>query len=130
MADGRRKPASFAENRPAAPVPTSTAEHAAKALSGTGAGIVSTMLCSPLDVAKTRIQVQSSAQSSAKYSGIFQSLMTIYREEGVRGWCERAPPARDAARARATARARAQPTRAARALSTYQTNQTYQTHLT
>ena len=65
----------------------------AKALAGTGAGVAATALCSPLDVAKTRIQVQSSVEAQAKYSGILQALMTIYREEGVAGWYHGFTPA-------------------------------------
>ena len=57
-----------------------------KAIAGTGAGVVATALCSPLDVAKTRIQVQSTAAAQGRYSGVIQALLTIYREEGVRGW--------------------------------------------
>ena len=58
-----------------------------KALAGTGAGFCATVLCSPLDVAKTRIQVQT-AQSpgGGKYQGIWGALATILREEGIRGW--------------------------------------------
>ena len=65
----------------------------AKALAGTGAGVAATALCSPLDVAKTRIQVQSSVAAQAKYSGIMQALMTIYREEGFAGWYHGFTPA-------------------------------------
>ena len=105
---------------------TSSRAWLAKALAGSGAGIVSTIICSPLDVAKvptlffnlqlhtrpmpcatlcerlalhcsltpqcrvapvqTRVQVQSSAESCAKYSGVFSALRTIYIEEGVAGW--------------------------------------------
>ena len=66
----------------------------AKALAGTGAGVVSTALCSPLDVAKTRVQVQTTiGAQSPRYSGIFPSLLTIYREEGLRGWYHGFTPA-------------------------------------
>ena len=65
-----------------------------KALAGTGAGFCATVLCSPLDVAKTRIQVQT-AQSpgGGKYHGIWSALATILREEGVRGWYHGFAPA-------------------------------------
>ena len=65
-----------------------------KALAGTGSGIVATALCSPLDVAKTRIQVQKSADvHRSGYSGILQSLATIYRHEGLAGWYHGFTPA-------------------------------------
>jgi solute carrier family 25 folate transporter 32 len=59
-----------------------------KAIAGSTAGAISTTLCSPLDVAKTRAQVQSVAGVGAahKYDGVLRALRTIYREEGVRGW--------------------------------------------
>ena len=42
---------------------------------------------------QTRIQVQTSVQGGARYSGIIGSLATIYREEGVRGWYHGFTPA-------------------------------------
>jgi len=59
-----------------------------KAIAGSTAGVVSTTLCSPLDVAKTRAQVQSVAGgvNPHKYDGVVNALRTIYREEGARGW--------------------------------------------
>jgi solute carrier family 25 folate transporter 32 len=59
-----------------------------KAIAGSTAGAISTTLCSPLDVAKTRAQVQNVVGGGAahKYDGVLQALRTIYREEGVRGW--------------------------------------------
>ena len=68
------------------PSATPAPSYVSKALAGTGAGVFATVLCSPLDVAKTRIQVQTSAHGQAKYSGILSSLGTILREEGWRGW--------------------------------------------
>jgi len=67
---------------------------ACKALAGTGSGIIATALCSPLDVAKTRIQVQTSkAAASSQYSGVFGALLTIYRQEGLAGWYQGFTPA-------------------------------------
>jgi len=67
------------------PPPPSQWDWLAKCVAGTGAGAFSTVLCSPLDVAKTRIQVQG-VTGSAKYRGVSGALMTILREEGIRGW--------------------------------------------
>jgi len=59
-----------------------------KAIAGSTAGAISTTLCSPLDVAKTRAQVQSvvGGGTAHKYDGVLRALRTIYREEGFRGW--------------------------------------------
>ena len=42
---------------------------------------------------QTRIQVQTSIEGGARYSGIISSLVTIYREEGLRGWYHGFTPA-------------------------------------
>jgi len=66
----------------------STFDWLVKAIAGSTAGAISTTLCSPLDVAKTRAQVQSvvGGGTAHKYDGVLRALTTIYREEGVRGW--------------------------------------------
>lgn len=61
-------------------------------VSGAGAGGISTILCAPLDVAKVRVQVQGSLNST-KYQGMFNTLNKIYTEEGVRGWYRGMVPA-------------------------------------
>ena len=66
---------------------------AAKAISGMGAGVLSTMLCSPLDVAKTRVQVQTIGGGGVRYRGVLSALSTIYREEGMAGWFRGIAPA-------------------------------------
>ena len=66
---------------------------AAKAISGMGAGVLSTMLCSPLDVAKTRVQVQTAGGGDVKYRGVLGALSTILREEGLAGWFRGIAPA-------------------------------------
>ena len=60
----------------------------AKSLSGAGAGVVATVLCSPLDVAKSRMQVQSALGGSKgqQYTGVSSALLKIFRDEGVGGW--------------------------------------------
>jgi len=66
---------------------------AAKAISGMGAGVLSTMLCSPLDVAKTRVQVQTVGGGDVRYRGVLGALSTILREEGLAGWFRGIAPA-------------------------------------
>lgn len=38
---------------------------------------------------KIRLQLQGELSSDApkKYNGMFRGLITIFREEGIRGWC-------------------------------------------
>eukprot|EP01017_Pseudomicrothorax_dubius_P007673 TRINITY_DN12411_c0_g1_i17.p1 TRINITY_DN12411_c0_g1~~TRINITY_DN12411_c0_g1_i17.p1 ORF type:complete len:232 (-),score=25.32 TRINITY_DN12411_c0_g1_i17:147-842(-) len=56
-------------------------------VSGLVGGLVSVTLCAPLDIARTRFQVQRlSTTNKEKYSGITQCLMTIFKEEGFRGF--------------------------------------------
>ncbi|OSX81172.1 hypothetical protein BU14_0025s0052 [Porphyra umbilicalis] len=56
------------------------------ALSGGLSGIVATVLTQPLDVAKTRLQLQRSYPGVAdKYRGVVHTLRTVGAEEGVRG---------------------------------------------
>ncbi|CAM9512795.1 unnamed protein product [Ascophyllum nodosum] len=56
-------------------------------VSGAGAGMVCAVLCAPLDVAKIRMQVQDAVQSELpkKYRGITPTLVTIWKDEGIRG---------------------------------------------
>lgn len=61
---------------------------AVSVISGAGAGALTTTVCSPLDVVKTRMQVQDTVVQAHQRapSGFLPSLLGIYREEGVRGW--------------------------------------------
>ncbi|XP_012254046.2 mitochondrial basic amino acids transporter [Athalia rosae] len=53
-------------------------------LAGATAGIAQSPVCSPMELAKTRLQLQS-ASSAAKYSGPMECLRYIHRKEGYRG---------------------------------------------
>ena len=64
----------------------------AKAVAGMGAGVLSAIMCSPLDVAKTRVQVQTSL-GDVRYRGVFGALATIYADEGFAGWFRGIAPA-------------------------------------
>lgn len=56
------------------------------AASGGMSGIVATVLTQPLDVAKTRLQLQRSTPGVAdKYRGVVHTLRTVAAEEGMRG---------------------------------------------
>eukprot|EP01147_Barroeca_monosierra_P010413 gene10413-2544_t len=56
------------------------------ALAGAGAGVINSVLCSPLDVSKLRQQLQGRFVSEKpKYHGVFSTIFTIYKEEGARG---------------------------------------------
>lgn len=52
-------------------------------VAGATAGIAQTPICSPMELAKTRLQLQSS--SGLQFSGPVQCLRYIYRNEGFRG---------------------------------------------
>jgi solute carrier family 25 folate transporter 32 len=59
--------------------------HSASILGGISAGIISTIICAPLDVAKLRMQVQG-ALGIFRYTGSpLRIVRDIYKEEGVRG---------------------------------------------
>lgn len=52
-------------------------------LAGASAGLAQTPVCSPIELAKTRLQLQSSSQ--IRYAGPLECLKYIYRQEGMRG---------------------------------------------
>lgn len=54
-------------------------------VSGAGAGLISSILCAPLDVAKVRLQVQGSLGLKKYKGGVVATISKIYREEGIRG---------------------------------------------
>eukprot|EP00602_Paraphysomonas_sp_CaronLab_P005113 CAMPEP_0185033846 /NCGR_PEP_ID=MMETSP1103-20130426/23210_1 /TAXON_ID=36769 /ORGANISM="Paraphysomonas bandaiensis, Strain Caron Lab Isolate" /LENGTH=274 /DNA_ID=CAMNT_0027570265 /DNA_START=26 /DNA_END=847 /DNA_ORIENTATION=+ len=53
-------------------------------VSGACAGVVCSILCAPLDIAKVRQQVQGSLKLKA-YKGTFGAIRGIYKAEGARG---------------------------------------------
>ena len=53
-------------------------------VSGSFAGVICSIICSPLDVAKVRMQVQGSL-GIYKYKKTFGTIRTIIKEEGIRG---------------------------------------------
>ena len=55
-------------------------------ISGLLSGFVAVSLCHPLDVARTRLNVQMSINVKKKYSGILDVFKTIYKEEGWKGF--------------------------------------------
>eukprot|EP00055_Hartaetosiga_balthica_P002800 m.139699 g.139699 ORF g.139699 m.139699 type:complete len:375 (-) comp23838_c0_seq1:61-1185(-) len=56
-------------------------------IAGAGSGVVNSLLCSPLDVAKLRQQLQGAyLPPSQRYNGVISTLRIIYQEEGLRGW--------------------------------------------
>jgi solute carrier family 25 (mitochondrial folate transporter), member 32 len=55
-----------------------------QAIAGSVAGVTNVILCAPLDLARTRQQLQG--LHCIKYRGIAGSLSLILKEEGVKGW--------------------------------------------
>ncbi|KRX07165.1 Mitochondrial carrier domain [Pseudocohnilembus persalinus] len=55
-------------------------------ISGLVAGFVSVTCCAPLDITRTRLNVQHGTNSAGKYQGFLNALTTIYKEEGFLGF--------------------------------------------
>ena len=54
--------------------------------SGFVSGFITVTICSPLDVARTRLNLmQITEYGKNKYQGFFNTLHTIYKEEGMSG---------------------------------------------
>lgn len=54
--------------------------------SGFLSGFITVTICSPLDVARTRLNLmQITEYGKNKYNGFFNTLSTIYKEEGLKG---------------------------------------------
>lgn len=51
----------------------------------TGAGIICTLVCAPLDVLKVRLQVQGQLGMSKYHGNLISNTYQIFREEGIRG---------------------------------------------
>ena len=56
-----------------------------EAVSGAIAGFAATIALHPLDVIKTRLQVQDTVRGDVKYTGTVHALKTILKSEGARG---------------------------------------------
>lgn len=63
-------------------------------IAGSAAGLVCTLICSPLDVAKIRLQIQGSLGCSKKYTGsLIHMGRQIHLEEGFKGFYKGLGPA-------------------------------------
>lgn len=54
-------------------------------LAGTLAGLAQSFICSPMELAKTRLQIQEGSASKIKFKGPLQCFNHIFRTEGFRG---------------------------------------------
>ncbi|XP_062121384.1 mitochondrial basic amino acids transporter [Drosophila sulfurigaster albostrigata] len=52
---------------------------------GAAGGLVQSIVCAPMELAKTRLQLANHIDSSHKFKGPIDCLMYIYRTEGIRG---------------------------------------------
>ncbi|XP_064623125.1 mitochondrial basic amino acids transporter-like [Lineus longissimus] len=55
-----------------------------QAISGASAGFVQSFICSPMELAKTRVQVQGASLGEQKFKGPFDCLCKMYKAEGVK----------------------------------------------
>jgi len=55
-------------------------------VSGGGAGMIAAGLTNPLDLVRTRLQTQGEVKAGPKYSGMLNTIATIWKEEGVIGF--------------------------------------------
>jgi len=55
-------------------------------VAGGGAGTVAAALTNPLDVAKTRLQTQGESEGGKRYSGMINTVTTIWKDEGAKGF--------------------------------------------
>lgn len=66
--------------------PGSSPSLASHALAGGAAGAVQSVACAPVELAKTRLQLQTDAgPDAARYKGPVDCLRQVWRSEGVRG---------------------------------------------
>lgn len=54
-------------------------------LAGSTAGLVQSLVCSPMELAKTQLQLQNDRFGKSKFKGPIDCLAHIYRCEGIRG---------------------------------------------
>lgn len=54
-------------------------------IAGSMAGLAQTVVCSPMELIKTRLQLQDKVPSGVKYKGPVDCLKSIWRYEGLRG---------------------------------------------
>lgn len=55
-------------------------------ISGFVSGFITVTVCSPLEVARTRLNVMQITEfGKNKYNGFFNTLSTMYKEEGIKG---------------------------------------------
>lgn len=54
-------------------------------IAGSAAGLIQSLICSPIELAKTQLQLQTDRFGATKFNGPLQCLSHIYRSEGVRG---------------------------------------------
>lgn len=64
---------------------TNPNSYATHFVAGSVAGLTQSLICSPVELAKTRLQLQSNVAGAQMFKGPVQLLSYIYRSDGVRG---------------------------------------------
>lgn len=54
-------------------------------IAGSAAGLIQSLICSPMELAKTQLQVQNDRLGAVKFKGPSQCLSFIYQNQGIRG---------------------------------------------
>jgi len=62
-----------------------------KFCAGALGGASATLLCYPLDIARSYLTLQTASKTEAKYKGIFHVITSVYKTDGMRGLFRGAP---------------------------------------
>jgi len=64
---------------------TNYASSSSSVFAGLGSGAISSVVCAPLDLIRTRVQVMGNLSRPISYNNMYRSLKDIFHQEGFRG---------------------------------------------